>query len=247
VKEMYEKDAREKFGCELRSAGSYELEQLFQDAATPGQEFDILYATTNYYLNYLYIGGIAHSTFQDNDLWNTQRRILDLLGESGRKAVLKLHPGQYQEAYIREYIREKGYGKISVIRNERSFPDLALHAGMVILDCPSTTLLQAVAAKKPVFTLTKHVHLTGEALAALGGAAFCTANLDEFITTIRRYLAGEPGPASLGPAGTNFLELYGTDRADGKVADRVISLLRSLRDEGRSGPAAGPGAGSRGS
>lgn len=233
VRELYDQDARQKFSCELRAAGSYELESLFLDHAPHDLEFDVLYATTNYYLNYLYIGGLSHTTFQDNDFWYTQKRILDLLAKSGRKIAFKLHPGQYQERHIREYLAGKGDATITVIRNERTFPDLALHAAMVILDCPSTTLLQSVAAKKPVFALTRHANLTEKAMSALGKRAYCTEDLDEFVSLIERYFREDPTLTHPDPADSEFLLLYGIHKADGAVAGRVISTLKSLRNTPR--------------
>ena len=115
-----------------------------------------------------------------------------------------------------------------MIRNERTFPDLALHAGVVILDCPSTTLLQAVAAKKPVFALTRHANLTEKAMSALKKRAYCTEDLGEFVSLIERYFREDPDLAHPDLTAKEFLEQYGIFRADGQVAGRVISTLKSL-------------------
>lgn len=231
VRDLYEGDAHRRFSCKLHSVGSYELEELFFDPKPRKVEFDILYATTNYYLNYLYIGGFSHTTFQDNDLWYTQRKILDLLGKSGRKTAFKLHPGQYQEKHLREYLGVKGYSNITVFKNERAFTDLALHAQVVILDVQSTTLLQAVAAKKPVFLLTRHAKLTGNAMSALVKRAYCAETLDDFVTLIERYLERDPELPHPDPTNSEFLERYGIQKPDGKVLERVLSILNSLRNK----------------
>jgi len=230
VMELYEKDARQKFSCELRATGSYELETLFLDDTTHDIEFDVLYATTNYYLNNLYIGGLSDTTFQDNEFWRTQKRILDLLAGSGKKVAFKLHPGQYQERHLREYVVREGPANITVFKDERTFQDLALHAGAVVLDCPSTTLLEAIAGKKPVFTLTRHAKLTESAMSALVKRAYCTSDLDEFNEMLDKYLRRDPSSFHPDLANVEFLERYGIFKADGKVGERVLHILTSCRD-----------------
>ncbi len=91
VREAFGEIASRKYGCGMVPVGSYELERISQKGEDTPREYDVLYATTNYYRNNLYVSG--PSLFSDTDLWRTQRSILGVLGKTkspgGLQAALR--------------------------------------------------------------------------------------------------------------------------------------------------------------
>ena len=232
VRQLFGETARGKYGCSVIPVGWYELERISRKEEDIPREYDVLYATTNYYQNNLYVSG--PTLFSDTDLWRTQQTILGALGRMKVRTAFKLHSGNYEEGHIRDFIREKGLGFISVIKSERSFQDLVDHSGLVVIDFPSTTLLQAVATKKPVFVLTRHLPLTADVKNLLRKRAYCCDDLDKLLSLLERFI--HEGPSIGGPDTLNqeFLERYGVYIDDGKVLERVLNILLGLPPATRS-------------
>jgi hypothetical protein len=226
VRAMIGRDFPRQAGLRVVPVGSYQLQELAARPPPEPPEIDLLYATTNYALGSLYVGGIGDGIIPDNDFWETQKAILQVIGESGRSAVLKLHPGQYVSSHIREFIGSRGYTNISVIRNERTFPDLVGHARAVVIDCPSTTLLEAVAGGRDVLVLLRHVPLAGPARDLLRKRAYLDDDRGGFLHLLRHYINGEETGQHPGRGNTDFLEGYGVHRLDGKVEERALAVIR---------------------
>ncbi len=115
-----------------------------------------------------------------------------------------------------------------MIRSGRGFQELVDCSGVIVIDFPSTTLLQAIATKKPVFVLTKHLPLAAEAGRLLGKRAYCSDRRDEFLSLLERFLFEGPEPRGPDPLNREFLERYGIYRDDGKVLERVFQVLSDL-------------------
>lgn len=207
-------------------AGSYELEEISRATGYHGIEYEVLYATTNYYRNNLYVSG--PTLFSDLDLWQTQQAILSAIGTSGAKAAFKIHPSNYEDAHLHDFLRDRGFGNITVVKDEELFRDLLDRSAAVILDFPSTTLLQAVATGKPVLALTRHLPLDPEAEALLRRRAFCTGDLAEFTSFLARFLRHEEGIQLPDPSSREFLVRFGIHHPDGGVRGRVLELLSRL-------------------
>jgi hypothetical protein len=238
VEETMKADPLNTFPCRIEPVGSASLEDVRRrHAGEPGKP-GILYVTTNYAGNRLYVS--YEDPFHDNELWETQKAIIDLLGRHRGTSVLKIHPGALSRAHIDEYIEDQGFGeKIRVIQREKSFEDLLSGADAVIIDFPSTSLLQALAAGKTIFVLTRHARLLEEAMALLRKRAYCTGDLGEFTGMIRAYLEGRPVPGNPDRSNTEFLERYGVHHPDGRAAGRALAalgrFLRARRGGGGSG------------
>jgi hypothetical protein len=224
VRDEFQEEARTRFSCDVRAVGSYELEEIAMAPPRGRLEYSVLYATTNYYGNWFYVS--APSAFLDLEFWETQKSILDLLGQSGKKTAFKLHPSQSSEENLYEFLEMRGYRNITPFKTERTFLDLLGRSETVVLDFPSTTLLQSVAAGKPVFVLTKHLKLTERALPVLGRRAWCTDDLSHFLAMLRGYLDEDIRETGPDLRDTQFLERYGVYRLDGDVAGRAVEIIR---------------------
>jgi hypothetical protein len=236
VREVMEKDPLNTFPCLPRAVGSCELEALYRRRKPWTGKGSILYVTTNYYSNYLYVS--YEYPFHDNEIWETQKAIIDTIGDRPG-AVVKLHPSTTDGAQFEEFIRMRGYSGLDLVQGaKRSFTGLLEEAEVVIIDFPSTTLLQAIAAGKTIFVLTRYLSLSGPALATLQKRAYWSDDLGEFTALLEAYLDGETrgGPD---PADTGFLELYGVHRLDGGVAGRALGVLEEIREDRRGGGGSG--------
>ncbi|KQC04383.1 MAG: hypothetical protein APR53_03290 [Methanoculleus sp. SDB] len=227
VQEVYAKDIeRLAFATETIPVGSQELESLFATQTAGRREYDVLYVTTNYMENHLYI--FSPSVLQDNDFWRTQKTILDAVGRLGLKTAFKLHPGRYYDHHLSEYVESKSYSCVTIIKNERSYTALLADADIVVIDFPSTTLLQALARGKTVFVLLRHLKFNTHAINLLKKCAYCSEDPAELAEMIARYCTGKPLDQQPDSKNTEFLEHYGIHKMDGRVAERAISALAAV-------------------
>ena len=225
VREAMEGDTLNTFPCRAMAVGSCELQALHRRRGLKLERGSILYATTGYYGNQLYVS--YEYPFHDNELWETQKAIIDALGNR-RRAIVKLHPSAPDGEQFEEFIRRRGYENLTVRGARPSFAELLKEADTVLIDFPSTTLLQAIAAGKTVFVLTKHVSLNPEALAMLRKRAYCSGDLGEFIDLVKGYLDGKTLKDKPDTGNTEFLEWYGVEGLDEGVAGRVLAVLEGL-------------------
>lgn len=147
------------------------------------------------------------------------------MGSVQEKTALKLHPGDHQKGHIYSYIEDKKYSNISLIKNECSFSVLVHHSEIILVDFPSTTLLQAISSKKVVFVLLKYLSISGNARNLLMKRAYCSDDPGELLDMMERYISGLPMKQHPDVNNTEFLEEFGISCNDGRVAERVMSVL----------------------
>lgn len=227
VKEMYEGDHFNRFKCNIAEIGSVELEKIYLNSTVPQKIANkILYATSNYSLNDFYIS--PDTILYDNQLWNTQKKILDVLGKNKVDAIFKMHPGQKLDEHLYEYISKNNYSRMKIIKNQKSFTNLIKDADIIIIDFPSTILLEAIAAKKIIFVFLKHQKIVPRAFKLLKNRVYCSNDIDEFVSMIACFLNNQPLEQQPDINNTEFLECYGVYKIDGKVVDRAINMLNHI-------------------
>jgi len=233
VKEMFDEDPFNHFDSRIVEVGSCELEDLDKKMQKPCLEpGTVLYATNNYYANIFYIspGTLLH----DIDFWATQKKIIKVLGDNAIGSIVKLHPSQYPEQHFTGFVCANRYSTITIVKDQTEFSALLDHSDVVIIDFPSTVLLQAIAAKKVVFVLLKHQKLSDHATDLLRKRAYCSDDIDEFSTMIGNYLNNQPLDQHPDIGNTGFLEAFGVHRLDGNVVNRAIDVLDNLPLDGGS-------------
>ncbi len=226
VIQTFKADMKTRSKTQLAPIGSFELEDIFFNAGGGSQDYQALYVTAPYKNNNLYVGSSSLRT--DNELWATQKRILDILGRLNVKTIFKLHPSQCNDEHIRDFLTERGYVNIRPIKREASYVDLLAKAPCVILDSPTTTLLQALAAKKTIFAYQGHIRFTEYARSLLDKRAYVGDDLDEFTGLLAKYFTGEPLGQHPNIEDTDLLEEYGVQKLDRQVIGRALALLRSI-------------------
>ena len=238
VKSCYEADATET-GTDIRVIGSVyptrkRLDVTFQ-VKKSGRR--ILYATTNYYEDRLYVS--LKPAFSDRLFWRTQRAILDVLGQQCAKddeIIVKLHPNPRCSAPpLEEQARAAGY-RIRFIVSERTFLDLAQEADATIVDWPQTTLMEALATDAHLFIYTGHVELLPQARTLLGKRACVADELNHFIELIEAYLKGGTLPR-VDRADRSFLNEYATPQDKNKMESSLLYLVNAVKSRSRHGAA----------
>lgn len=207
------------------AVGSYDLEKMYFTRDSPPQIFDALYVTSTYYGNSNYVSIQYYRT--DTSLWDSQQKIIEILGDSNKKVKIRLSPVHPNE-HIHDFIKSKGYGNLNIEMKGFPYVDLAKRSEVIIIDWPSTTLLQAIALRKTVFVLLKHMKLTDEAARLLKKRTYCSDNIEEFIEMIRRYFNNELIDQNPDINNTEYLEMYGTSTLDGHVANRALEILNNV-------------------
>lgn len=230
------KEEGEKYHTELVSIGSGALDTLFSRIKEkkdlhnklnldPNKKI-ILYASTNFYRNHLYV--TFSPFFSDINFWKTQKKILNvLLTHSDYNVIIKLHGNlNYGESPIKNYVNENKFSNCAFFSGERDLADLIPFADILIIDFPSTTLLQSLTTSKSIFTTTEHLEIDDGAKKLLKKRAYCFDKTDELVNNLKIYL--EKGPATLPTVDLNnreFLKMYGTHLDDGKSAERAVEFL----------------------
>jgi hypothetical protein len=211
--------------------GSTTLETLFTNEHIPDRNRRniprVLYGTMSYYHNALNFG--FDHRFDDIGIWQAQKEIITFLSHGPYDVTVKLHPGEKEDYHIREFIRNENVKTVTIVKTERKFSELALESDIIILDCPSTILLEALAAKKTVFALFEFLMISDEARGLLKKRAFISENRKELLDQIQKYLNNEPMDLIPDINNTEFLEWYGVPRSDEPVSKKVTGILDTIQ------------------
>ena len=237
VVEKYAEPA-ERLGTKLIPIGSTSLEALNSEILgdkvkklfpLDSQKRTLLYVTTNFYQNDLYIS--LSPPFSDNHFWHTQRMILDVMARHrDYNIVVKLSPARgYRDAPLSSYASEKGIENCRFIKDECSFTDLLALADVLVIDFPSTVLLQALTTLKPIFAFTGHLHIDNRAQELLARRTSCHRQLTDFVGALDSFLAG--GKTTVDLNDREFLRKFGTsDGMSGKkAATTLVGIIRNHR------------------
>lgn len=225
VKDQLIADKKTDYSCRHVPIGSCELEGLFlAQKKRHCRNRTIIYALNDYYHNTLYIP--SPILIEDNTMWKSHKSIIDAIGKQGGKHIIKIHPASYPDDHIIRYIQER-YPHLMIRKKER-FISLLRDTNIVIVDFPSTTLLQAIAAGKTVFVLIEDKVLTPQAFTLLRKRAYCFRTAEELVSALRSFLKGDPLSQHPDSENREFLEAYGICQPDGKVKQRAANTLDAI-------------------
>jgi len=201
-----------------KTSPDHNLSQQLSLAKRAGKQV-CLYATTDYLQNNWYASYDPPPS--DNLLYQTQMVLVrELLTFPELYLILKLHPTPlHRKPPWLSYCQEKS--SLFVVSNEYTFTDLLDYSALIIIDWPSTTLLQAIATNKPVFVVMKHLSLFPEARRMLARRAVCADEPHEIIESLKKYLSTGIYPADI--EDNAFLKAYGTHLDDGHSYERAVA------------------------
>lgn len=210
------------FDCQIDSVGSLILEKLYRKKPAINENCRILYVTTFYAYNSMYVNC---SLLLDNILWSYQKNIIKVLGDSTLPVIFKLYADPNGTPFIFDYLQKNHFSNISVIQNEKTFIDLLDDANIVICDYPGTPLIEAIAAHKTVFILLASPDLRKEALDPLKKRVYWSTTIEDFTLMISDYLQGKHIHQYPDKNNTEYLETFGVHKLDGKVAERALNII----------------------
>jgi hypothetical protein len=225
-----------RFNTRLLPIGSAALDALSQTRqsrkvkklANTMSKKGVLYETTNYYQNSLYLS--IPPPFSDNHFWYTQRMILDTLAKHhDYTAVVKLHPNPiYRAPSLRVYAETKKFKNCRFFRDEYTATDLLSIADLLVIDFPTTTLLEALTTSKPIFIYIGHLHINTKALKLLERRAFCYRELKSFTNALNEYLSEGKIDRKVNLNDKKFLETYGVGPQKRGSAVRAAKMLKQI-------------------
>lgn len=221
---------------EIISTGSIGLDNLSVFKKTSRyvtNELKILYVITGYNKNAWYCG--FSPPMSDRIYYREQFTIINGLIEivqnySYISVTIKLHPSNYKgigddPPWIDNLLKKRNI----YLKRYPSFSEMINNYDIIIIDSPTTTLLEALTSKAPIFVLTSIISPPRRHISLLKKRAVCCYNAEDLIDKINNYLKSKSYPADVN--NREFLELYGTFRNDGKSKERVIQVVNKLIKE----------------
>ena len=145
---------------------------------TTKAKYQFLYVNTAFYRQDFYFSffpGIS-----DNLLYKVQLQILDLLCKYNEPSIVKLN-------LTTQILYQKYLNYNLVFETNMRFTELLTTANAIIIDCPTTILLEALTTCKPIFVLTKFIKLKTNAEILLSKRAVCSQNVTDLIESIEKY------------------------------------------------------------
>ncbi len=126
----------------------------------------------------------------DSEYFRIQRRIVKAFKDFPSVPLLvKEHSGTPTSFPLKEFVEDGKIANCRVLREEVSFAELLPLADLVVLDSPTMTFLETLAAEKPVLVFNNWYRWDAEALAQLRKAAVYRDDFEEFLEVLRDYLA----------------------------------------------------------
>ena len=112
--------------------------------------------------------------------------------------------------------------------DEKTVVELLPLTDIVVIDMPSTTLLQALTTTKPIFAYMGHIKFDTKSSQLLENRVVCQEKLEDFSYELDNYLYN--GNYSKDLANNDFLQLFGTTRDCNFVAQQATKKLRQIID-----------------
>lgn len=222
----------DKFPAKVISIGSSSLDKIWEKNKKIKEKFKktILYVTTNYSHNWWYNG--FYPPFSDRYLLKDQLMILELLRQMTYKYNTRVTVKLPKESAFNSRFIDEFSSSFRMVVDEASFVELMDKNHIIIIDSPTTTTLEAVATKKPVFVLMKHVGYSDSARKALERRAICTDTSHGLIGVVERYL--DHGAYHADVNNDEFLRLWGTYLNDGESDRRAVGEVLKIINRNQS-------------
>ncbi|MDQ7816743.1 MAG: hypothetical protein RDU14_06915 [Melioribacteraceae bacterium] len=199
--------------------GSPSLDRLSKALNTKEliNEYDFLYVTTNYYHNNFYLSFFP-GVF-DNELYETQYKIIKILDKQNMKTLFKV-----SEKSIHKGFHNRLFGNDHISVEDKIPFEKFLHlAKAIIIDNPTTVLLESLLTRKPIFVLTQFIKLTSMAYKLLRKRAVCCNSIEELVVEINYYIHSGIYKADI--SNDDYIKAFGTFMNDGKSAERGVDYV----------------------
>lgn len=165
------------------------------------------------------------------DIWNwrLQRELIKIFGHFPEiQFIAKLHPRDIVKNPIDDWFRHNPIPNVKIVRDV-PFSKLLHHADLIIMDHPSTTLVQALTTNKKIILYADRTFFRFDphALELVKKRVVFSETKEQFFKDIERVL-NEDDWALPEPINDEFLRGYGTYLNDGRSAERAVQALIDL-------------------
>jgi hypothetical protein len=182
--------------CRVVPIGSSRLAAFYarahgSGASQPSSPRTILYSPTNLYGDEWYCG--FSPPFMDGIYYRDQVELV-----RGLDTLLASHPALTLTVKLPSHCRmdripllkteSAGGTRRRVVTGERTYSELLLAHDMVLIDCATTTMLEALCTRRPVYVLLRAPQWPEKELNLLRRRAVCADNPEELISSMRRHL-----------------------------------------------------------
>lgn len=212
-----------RFPVKVISMGSPSLDTIYEESRKRKEIFRkrLLYVTTGYYQNYWYYG--FSPPFSDRYLLRDQLSIMaylkNIVKEEDVKVTVKLWPGML----LSKQFKSDFASLFRVVEYRPKFAGLFSANHIIVIDSPTTTALQAVATRKPVFILLRHIQYPEYSRKLLERRAVCADTVGELINKIQQYIEHGMYPADVND--DEYLRTHGNHLNDGNSAQRALKKV----------------------
>ncbi|MDP3181679.1 MAG: hypothetical protein Q8M54_02535 [Desulfobaccales bacterium] len=212
--------------CQLVSVGMPSLKPLRDiSPVNPEGKIRILWPYGGYYKNSWYCG---FSPPQSDRVYYQEQmiilqNIMELISKNKKISVtVKLYNSSaYNPPWVEELTNHE---MVRIILNRPNFTELLPQHDLVIIDSPTTTLLQAVATKLPVFALMSVIRWPQEAITLLEKRAYCAERAEDLMKGLKQFIEKGTYPGEV--TNDEFLKQYGTH--DGNGHQVALSLMEKI-------------------
>ncbi len=208
----------------FEAVGSVELDglRLLPSKQTRGRNRPrILYVTNGFYGNYPYT-----LLYSDTTYYRFQRDVIRMGARYPQyDFCIKPYPDKTNRNPIPSLIKNLDTKHISILENVR-FSKVVHEADLIVVDFPSTTLLQALTTSAPILAYvdSRQIQLDPEARRMIKKRVTLSETPQEFFRTFKHLLS--VGDSEwMASSNSEFLEHYGILKEDGNSARRAYDCL----------------------
>lgn len=177
---------------------------------------DFIFAPTIFYKNNFYFS--FYPGLIDYEVYSAQCQIVEFLTTFGGSSVMKISLGNAFKGLF-----YASFGKKINIIDDIELTEIIPKGRAFIIDAPSTTILEVLCTKKPVFVLTQFLKLCNNAETLLKKRAICCPNVELLIKELTAYT--ETGLFKADVTNQEYLSSYGTFLNNGKSAQRGVETV----------------------
>jgi len=223
---------KNKFPSRAVSVGSPSLDEIWHSSRKRDEVFNkkILYVTRIYCLDRWYCS--LSPIISDRTFFIDQLKVLESLkgvaSSHGAEVTLKLRRrSPFHESFVSHFS-----SVFKIVVDEAAFKELMRENHIIVIDSPTTVMLEAAATRKPLFVLMRDIRYSDPARRMLEKRAVCVDTAQKLQSALRDYIEQRIYPADVD--NDEFLKAYGSYLNDGNSARRAADQVVEAIDKNRS-------------
>ena len=209
-----------KFPVKVISIGSPSVDKIYEKNRGRKEVFrkKLLYVTTGYYQNRWYCG--FSPPYSDRYLFNDQLTIMTGLENIAKRYNVEVTVKLLPEMSLYSQFKNDFTSLFRIVKSMPKFAELFSANHIIVIDSPTTTVLESVATKKPVFILLRNIQYPQGSRTLLEKRAVCEDTAQELINKIQQYVEQRTYSADVG--NDEYLRTHGNHLCDGKSVQRAL-------------------------